>query len=270
MQGDCKGGGRRSYMGLVEVEQDGRTTILTLSAPHRRNAISVDMRVELLAALARANDDRHVRAIILTGKGEHFCAGGDLSAAHASAPDPRRTEQNVRILQDIVRHIAGRKPVLAAVEGSAFGAGLSLAAACDFVIAAKGARFAASFARVGLCADAGLTWLLPQRVGLARSRWLMISGDVVGSAQALAIGLSDELAPDGEALNVAREKARKLCDLAPLSIEAVKAALGSRPSSLDEALDLELKNQVRLVSTADYVEGRTAFIEKRAANFRGE
>ena len=254
---------------LVEVTKDGRTSILTLSAPQRRNAISVEMRKELLAALTEAHHDSDVRAIILTGNGEHFCAGGDLSAAHASAPDPARTEANVRILQDIVRIITGPKPVLAAVEGVAFGAGMSLAVACDFVFASESARFAASFAKVGLCADAGLTWLLPQRVGLARSRRLMISGDVVGSAEALAIGLADELTADGEALNVAKDRARRICQLAPLSIEAVKAALGNQASSFEAALDLELKSQVRLVSSADYIEGRTAFIEKRVASFRG-
>lgn len=254
---------------LVEASRDERTTILTLSAPHRRNAISVEMRTELLAALKEAHRDSNTRAIILTGTGEHFCAGGDLSAAHASAPDPARTETNVRILQDIVRLITGPKPVLAAVEGAAFGAGMSLAVACDFVFAGKSARFAASFAKVGLCADAGLTWLLPQRVGLARSRRLMISGDVVGSAEALAIGLADELTADGETLTVARGRARRICEMAPLSIEAVKAALGNQPSSFEAALDLELQSQVRLVSTADYIEGRTAFIEKRVAAFRG-
>ena len=254
---------------LVEVTRDGRTTILMLSAPHRRNAISVEMRKELLEALTKAHHDTDVRAIILTGNGAHFCAGGDLSAAHASAPDPARTEANVRILQDIVRLITGPKPVMAAVEGAAFGAGMSLAVACDFVFAGESAHFAASFAKVGLCADAGLTWLLPQRVGLARSRRLMISGDVVGSAEALAIGLADELTADGEALIVAKDRARRICELAPLSIEAVKAALCNQPSSFEAALDLELKSQVRLVSSADYIEGRTAFIEKRVASFRG-
>lgn len=256
-------------MSLVKVEREDRTTILTLSAPHRRNALSVEMRVELLEALKLAHQDSDVRAIILTGEGEHFCSGGDLNSAHASAPDPARTEANVRTLQNIVRFLAGSKPILAAVEGAAFGAGMSLAVACDFVIVAKSARFAASFAKIGLCADAGLTWLLPQRVGLARSRRLMISGDVVAAEEALAIGLADTLTEDGQALAIARAKARKICELAPLSIEAVKAALNSRPSSLDAALDLELESQVRLVSTSDYVEGRTAFIEKRVANFRG-
>lgn len=256
-------------MNLVEVTQDGRTRILTLAAPHRRNAISVEMRVELLAALTEAHHDNQVRAIILTGKGEHFCAGGDLNAAHSSAPDPARTEANVRILQNIVRLITGPKPVLAAVEGAAFGAGMSLAVACDFVFAGESARFAASFSKVGLCADAGLTWLLPQRIGLAKSRRLMISGDVVGSAEALAIGLADELTADGQALDLAKDRARRICDLAPLSIEAVKSALGNQPSSFEAALDLELKSQVRLVSTADYIEGRTAFMEKRVASFRG-
>lgn len=254
---------------LIEIEQDEHTTILTLCAPQKRNAISIEMRIELLEALAKATQDPNIRAIILTGHGEHFCAGGDLSGAHALAPDPKRTERNVKILQDIVRLMAGPKPVLAAVEGSAFGAGMSLAVACDFVIAAEGARFAASFAKVGLCADAGLTWFLPQRIGQARSRQLMISGDVVDADQALAIGLIDTLTEKGAALDAARTKARAIGALAPLSIATVKAALASQPSIFDAALDLELSNQVRLATSADYLEGRAAFVEKRRANFRG-
>ena len=254
---------------LIEVAQDGRTTILTLCAPQKRNAISTEMRIALLAALEEAIADPQVRAIILTGQGEHFCAGGDLGAAHALAPDPQRTASNVKILQDIVRLIAGPKPVLAAVEGSAFGAGMSLAVACDFVIAAQGARFAASFVKVGLSADAGLTWLLPQRVGFSRSRRLMISGDVIAADEALAIGLADELTPAGGALAAALARASRISALAPLSIAAVKATLGSPAKSLDEVLDAELDNQVRLVTSADYLEGRTAFIEKRPAVFIG-
>lgn len=255
--------------GLIEVEQDGRTTILTLCAPQKRNAISMEMRAALLDALEHAVGDDHVRSIVLTGKGDHFCAGGDLGAAHSFAPDPQRTERNVRILQDIVRLIAGPKPVLAAVEGSAFGAGMSLAVACDFVIAAHGARFAASFAKVGLSADAGLTWLLPQRVGLSRSRRLMISGDVIDADDALAIGLADQLVPAGDALAAACAKAGKINMLAPLSIRAIKDTLAHPARSLDEVLETELGNQVRLASTADYIEGRTAFIEKRSAVFIG-
>ena len=168
-----------------------------------------------------------------------------------------------------MRLITGPKPVLAAVEGSAFGAGMSLAVACDFVIAAQGARFAASFAKIGLSADAGLTWLLPQRIGYSRSRWLMISADIVDVDQALAIGLADELSPTGGALDAARASANQISALAPLSIAAVKATLANPPETLDEVLNTELDNQVRLVTSADYIEGRTAFIEKRAPVFIG-
>jgi 2-(1,2-epoxy-1,2-dihydrophenyl)acetyl-CoA isomerase len=254
---------------LVKIENDEQIAILTLTAPQKRNAISVEMRTELLAALAEAANAPHIRAIILTGEGEHFCAGGDLSAAHATAPDPRRTETNVKMLQDIVRLIVGPKPVLAAVEGSAFGAGMSLAVACDFILAGQGARFAASFAKIGLCADAGLTWMLPQRVGFARSRQLMISGDVVDADRALAIGLIDETTAKGGALDAARSKARMITKLAPLSIATVKAGLTDQSTTFDEALDLELRNQVRLASSTDYLEGRAAFVEKRSAKFRG-
>lgn len=243
--------------------------IFSLSAPERRNAICVAMRTELLVALGEATSDASVRAIVLTGEAGHFCAGGDLSAAHSQPIDPQRTAANVRILQDVVRLIAGPKPVLAAIEGSAFGAGMALAAACDFVIAARDSRFAASFSKVGLCADAGLTWSLPQRIGVAHSRRLMISGESVMGVQAYQIGLVDELTEKGEALGVALKRAQRVSELAPLSIAAVKSILGNYPYSLTDALETELANQVRLVSTSDYFEGRSAFLEKRSAVFTG-
>lgn len=254
---------------FIEVEREGGVRILTLAAPDRRNAISMEMREQLLAALDAALADDRNRVIILTGQGAHFCSGGDLRAAHDAPPSPESTARKIAVLQDIVRRITSNKPVLAAVEGAAFGAGMALACACDFVIGSADARFCASFVRVGLSADTGMTWTLPQRVGVVRSRQLLITGRIVEAAEALAIGLADELVPAGRALAKARERAEEICRLAPLSIAAVKSTLNAFPYTLQTALETEMGHQLRLSVSADYREGRTAFLEKRVANFTG-
>lgn len=254
---------------LVETLSKDRVTVLLLNAPARRNAISIDMREQLLSALDRARADESCRVIILAGKGDHFCAGGDLRAASGAGTDPARTARGATLLQEIVRRITGPKPIVAAVEGSAFGAGLSLVTACDFVIAAATARFCASFAKVGLSADAGLTWSLPQRIGVVKSRQLMITAKVVTADEGLSLGLVDQVTPTGGALAAAHDQAQSISELAPLSVAAIKLTLRAYPYSLHTALQTELEHQMRLVTSADYAEGRAAFVEQRLAVFRG-
>jgi len=255
---------------LIKVETLDKLAIIKLNAPKRRNALSVEMRIALLAALDEYIADQNCRAIILAGEGEHFCAGGDLRTANGTAPDSVRTKTNVSLLQDIVRRIVGPKPVIAAVEGVAYGAGMSLAAACDFVIASESVAFCSAFAKVGLSADAGLSWTLPHRVGLMRSRQLMITAETLSASAAVTIGLADQKVAVGAALITAIEQGRSICELAPLTIASVKSMLNCYPYTLQSALEIELEHQVRLTWTADYAEGKKAFSERRPAVFRGE
>jgi len=254
----------------IKVETLEKLTIIKLNAPERRNALSVEMRSALLSALDRCIADQNCRVIILAGEGKHFCAGGDLRNASGVAPDPKRTQMNVALLQDIVRRIVGPKPVLAAVEGAAYGAGMSLAVACDFVIASESAIFCTAFAKVGLSADAGLSWTLPHRIGLIRSRQLLITAETLSASAAVGIGLADRRVPVGTALENAIVQANNICELAPLTIASVKLMLNRYPYALQAALDIELEHQVRLTSTSDYAEGKRAFSERRPAVFRGE
>lgn len=245
--------------------------VLTLNAPKTRNAISVEMREHLLLCLREAAGDAGVRAIVLAGADGNFSSGGQLQPNGTSlAPDAQRTRRNVGILQDIVRLLsAGPKPTIAAVEGFAYGAGLSLAAACDVVIAGEGARFCASFGRIGLMADAGLIWSLPQRVGPGHAREILLSGRVVAAPEAERLGLANAMVDAGGALDRAMERAATFRSIAPLAIASMKRVLARGPNSLEDVLHAESDGQPILALSEDYFEGRTAFKERRPPVFRG-
>jgi enoyl-CoA hydratase/carnithine racemase len=255
---------------LILCERRGVAAVLTLNAPEQRNAISSEMRVDLLDQLESVVSDETVRAIVITGAAEHFCSGGQLqTAANGFQPDVERTRRNMSVLHGIVQILsAGPKPSIAAVQGYAYGAGLSLASACDLVVAAEGARFCASFGKVGLMPDAGLMWTLAQRVGHARAREILLTGRVVDATEAAAIALADRLVPVGMALEAALKIAEDFVGMAPLAIASIKHAM-SYAGSLKEVLEFECESQPRLTLSADYVEGRVAFKERRHPVFRG-
>jgi 2-(1,2-epoxy-1,2-dihydrophenyl)acetyl-CoA isomerase len=256
---------------LVERERSGDTAVLTLNAPERRNALSVELRQDLLTQLRDCTGDADVRAIVLTGAGGQFCSGGEVKPVDGShAPDPDRTRHNISILHDIVRLVAGGpKPVVAAVEGAAYGAGMSLAAACDHVVVSSSARFCAAFGKVGLLPDTGILWSLPNRVGVTAARNLLFTARVVDGAEAVRLGLADEAVEAGEALTAALRAAHDLSRLAPLSVAAMKDILVRGSASLESVIAAEADTQPRLTLTQDYVEGRAAFKERRAPKFRG-
>jgi len=259
---------KQSIEDAVLQEKVGDAVVLTLHAPAFRNACSTEMREALLTHLQDAASDESCRFIVLTGADGHFCSGGRLPPD--MKPDPERTRRNVAVLHDIVRILyRGPKPTISAVEGFAFGAGMSLALACDYLVAGDGVRFCASFGRVGLMADAGLAWTLPQRIGAARARDLLLSGREMRGEEARAIGLVDELVPAGEALERALASGQRYAQTAPLSLAATKRVLGGGHNSLDAVLAAESEEQPRLTLSQDYAEGRAAFREKRAPVFRG-
>jgi len=256
--------------GIVRHDVDGIAT-LTISAPKARNAITVAMRIELLANLREAVADAAVRAIILTGTDGNFCAGGRVAPGESTKPDAERTRRNIGYLHDIVREIVGcGKPVIAAVEGIAYGAGLSFVTACDYVVAGEGARFCAAFPKVGLAPDAGVVHTLVQRVGMAHARDILLSAREVRTPEAVAMGLANAGVEAGGALAAARDYAAQFAYLAPLSISAIKQMLRDDAHALENVLAAEAEVQPRLVFTRDYDEGRAAFKERRKPIFRGE
>lgn len=254
---------------LVLRDDSGPVRTLTFNDPDRRNPVGLDLRIALLGELETAMADPAVRAIVLTGAGPVFCAGGDLKVM-GRKPAAEALEL-LESAQAVVRTIlAGPTPVVAAVEGAAFGAGVALASACDRVVATAGTRFRATFTGVGLCGDMGIFWSLPQRVGIAWARRMLLFGDTVDGTRAFGIGLVDELAEPGAALTAALATARRVAQGPPAAQAAVKAMLGLAGGDREAVLSAEAEHQSTLTDTRDFAEGIAAFRERRPAVFTGD
>ena len=250
---------------MLDEARDGATSVLTLDYPERRNALAIPMRERLASAFDRIEADAAVRAVVVTGRGGTFCAGGDI--AGMDSPTLAAGRERFRLTHGLVRLIAHcGKPVIAAVEGWCVGAGLSLACLCDTVVASEEARFMAGFGKIGLVADLGLLHTLPLRVGQGRARQILLYGEALDARAAERIGLVDHLASPGDALDAALARARTLHDAAPLPIALTKQFL---IQGLDAALDWEREVQSALFQTADHAEGKAAFLSKRPPRFAG-
>ncbi|MDB6052144.1 MAG: putative enoyl-CoA hydratase [Pseudomonas sp.] len=255
---------------LVLLDMQGAVAVVTLNNAKTRNALSRDLLTVLADQLESLNEDAECRAIVLRGANGHFCSGGDVSGMSAERPLPvgrGRMALGHRVVRAMV---SGNKPVIAAVEGYAAGAGFSLAAAADYVVAAPTAKFVSSFAKVGLVPDLGLLWSLPQRIGMAQARRLFFSAAVVDAEEGVRLGIVDSLVDDPDALlSRAVELAQAFTAHAPLSVALVRSALARGINTLDEALGYELDNQAALYLTKDHREAVSAFMEKRPAVFQG-
>ena len=253
---------------------DGPVTRITLSRPDKLNALTHRMSDELGRAFAQAGDDPDVRAIVLTGAGRGFCAGQDLSEFESAyrageRPDIRRHLE--ASYHRLIPQIVGiPKPVVAAVNGVAAGAGVSLAVACDVRLASEEARFLQAFVKIGLIPDSGGTWLLPRVIGYARALELSIAGDPIDARRALEIGLVNRVVPPERFEAEVEGYAARLAALPTAAIAATKELLGSALRlELDEALGREAEAQGRMGQTEDHMEGVMAFAEKREPRFRG-
>jgi 2-(1,2-epoxy-1,2-dihydrophenyl)acetyl-CoA isomerase len=242
--------------------------VLTLDRPARRNALTPPFRDNLAAAIESALADVECRVIVLTGAGGHFCSGGDIGSFTNMAAVSGRTRMQ-RAHRMVRAIVSGEKPVIAAVEGHAAGAGLCLAADCDIVVASREAKFSCTFNRVGLFPDIGGLWSIPQRIGLGRTKMLMMSGRVLCADEAERQGLVELLCDPGQALMTALSLAQEVARNAPLTHGLVKSTLARGPMPLEALLAPEADNQGVLYGSEDFVEGRNAFLEKRAPSFRG-
>ena len=259
----------------VVYEERGAVALVTLNRPEALNSFTRQMHTDLWAALDRAEANAQVRALVITGAGRGFCAGADL-AEFDFAPGPdlvKRADPGPVIDQAFnptVRRLQKlRMPTIAAVNGVAAGAGASLAMTCDIAIAATGASFIQAFSKIGLVPDAGGSWFLVERLGLARAMALAMTGDKLPAAQAKEWGMVWDVSDDCVAAALAL--ADRLAVMPTKALVATRGLLrdaGTR--TLDQQLDAERDTQSALGRTHDYIEGVMAFLEKRPAKFKGE
>ncbi len=250
-------------MSAVQSEDRGAVRILTLNRPERRNALNLEDRLELLEALRAA--DRESLAIVLTGAGAVFCAGGDITSM---SQDRSVAAHRLHVVGSIVEQLhGGDRPIVAAVEGGAYGLGLALAVGSDLVVAGRSATFSTSFAKIGLAPDTGLAYSLPFRVGRGRTRELLLTARMVSADEAERIGMVDLLADDGAVLETAVASAQRLAELSAPMVAGVRRILHQPDQSLQALLAAEAQIQVDLLAGPEFAEGRNAFLERRKPNF---
>lgn len=261
----------------LQIETGDGWALVALNRPERLNAITPEMQAELEQALADLRS-QEVRALILTGRGRGFCSGADVSgmaAARGEAVSSLAGGPAYRLRRPLgwptgVVYRFGR-PTIAAINGVAAGAGLSLALACDIRIAAESARFSAIFVRRGLMPDYGCTWLLPRIIGPSRAYEMMYTGRMVSSQEAERWGLVSKVVPNDRLLEEAKALATELAQGPPLSHEAIKQAVqkGLETPRLEDHLFFEAYGQGIMSQTEDHQEGVRAFLEKREPQFKG-
>lgn len=250
---------------------DGVAT-LTLSRPEARNALSDTMKAELADVVPRLAADAAVRAVVLAGAGGVFCAGGDLRAMEAvrAQMTGERWRERMRSLHPLVRALIELdKPLIAAVDGAAFGAGFSLALMADFVLASPAARFCLSFMRVGLVPDFAAMYTLPRVVGVQRAKELMLSAREVGADEALALGLVMEVQPADALLARAQALARSFNGASPLAVSLIKGEAGmALATDLRTLLAREADQQAQCFETEAHRGAVQRFLARQPAAFQ--
>jgi len=257
---------------LIEAISDGVAT-LTLNRPDRLNALSTPIMDGLLEALPRLAHDPAVGAIVLTGAGRAFCAGGDVKSMAEGSVQTTIEDAVIRLrsrmeVSRLLHETA--KPTIAMVNGPAAGAGLSLALACDLRIAGQSARFITAFAKVGFSGDFGGSYFLSKLVGTGKARELYYTAEPLDAAQALALGIANRVVPDADLAEATMQLARKLAHGPRVALGLMKQNFNAAESgTLAELLDLEARGQIETGRTADHKEAARAFVEKRAPVFIG-
>jgi 2-(1,2-epoxy-1,2-dihydrophenyl)acetyl-CoA isomerase len=259
---------------LVRVDSADRIATVTLNRPDRLNALSNALSADLVAALKRVAADDSVGAVIITGAGRAFCAGGDI--------EEMRQLVDGEVDRTAIAELIGRggeaatilrempKASIAAINGAAAGGGAGLARACDLRIAADSATFGIVFNRLGLVPDWSCTYFLPRLVGTAKALEMTFDAGMIEAAEALRLGIFNRVVPAADLMNAARDQAARLAAKPPLALKLAREAIyGSTDMTLAEVLAVEVRNQLRCFGTKDAAEGIRAFLEKRKPAFRG-
>lgn len=256
-------------MSSIDLARHGAVALVTMNNPARKNALDLELRRALLDVFRRLADDDEVRAVVLTGSGEAFCAGADVD--RMGGRDLAGSRQRMKIMHAMVQAVYGLdKPVVAAVRGPAVGIGFSLAMACDMVVAASDANFSQVFTKVGLAPDGGAIWFLARQLGFSRAREMVYSGRKVSGQEAHELGLVERLVPREHVLEQALAMATDHAAGPTLALAMAKQLFAASVApSLAQFLEVELLVGPQLSQTADHAEGRAAFGDKRPPRFNG-
>ncbi len=260
------------------IERDGPVVTVTLNRPNERNAISEQEHIDEISHFcAQATADHTIKAVVLTGAGSAFCAGGnvknmrDKKGMFGGTPYQMRNGYRTGIQQIPLALYELEVPVVAAVNGPAIGAGLDLACMCDVRIAAEGAIFAESFVKLGIVPGDGGAWLLPRVIGMARASLMTLTGDAIDTAKALEYGLVSEVVPADQLLSTAQKIAHRIASNPGHATRLAKRLLrDGQDMKLGPLLELSAAYQALAHHTADHQEAVSAFLEKRKPEFTGE
>ena len=254
---------------IVKYEQQDSVAVITLNRPDSMNAFTNELRVDLLQALQKAEEDDNVRAVVLTGEGRCFSAGADLKDEVIDRPITEILQQEYRPVLEAIA--AMPKPIIAAVPGSAAGIGLSVALQCDLLVMADNAFMLSPFTTISLVPDGGLNWSLVRQLGYRRAFQLSVESERIPAARCVELGLANKAVPPEELQSAALEWAQTLSNRAPLSVAATKKVMRyAADHDWASSYDIEAELQNALLGTEDNIEGIAAFLEKRVAEFKGK
>ena len=254
---------------IVKYEQQDSVAVITLNRPDSMNAFTNELRADLLQALQQAEEDDNIRAVVLTGEGRCFSAGADLKDEVIDRPITEILQQEYRPVLEAIA--AMPKPIIAAVPGSAAGIGLSVALQCDLLVMADNAFMLSPFTTISLVPDGGLNWSLVRQLGYRRAFQLSVESERIPAARCVELGLANKAVPPEELQSAALEWAQTLSKRAPLSVAATKKVMRyAADHDWASSYDIEAELQNALLGTEDNIEGIAAFLEKRAAEFKGK
>lgn len=254
-------------MSAVNIEYlPNKIVRILINCPEKRNALTLEIKHGVRAAYEQTLKSPDVRAIIITGTGGVFCAGGDVS--DMAEQDDVRMLQHLRVAHDTVRlcYLA-EKPIIAAIEGPAMGSGAGIALLADTIVAGESASMGFPFHRVGLIPDFGTLHTLPRKIGLNRAKQAFLYAQVIGSKEAQQIGLFDHVVADDQVQQKALDLAEKLAAMPALTLGRTKRIISKMPTTSDMALELEAYAQTLCLQSEEHREGAAAFMEKRASDF---